>query len=539
MPVCVCDDNMKDIDSGGISNFIASVLYLNLSIYCSCIYKFYIFTLQVCLPTGLGKTFIAAVVMYNFYRWYPQGKLIFMAPTKPLVAQQIDACFQIMGISKDDTAEITGQQKKENRLKLWKMKRVFYATPQSVVSDIDDPNFPIDSIKLVVIDEAHKAKKKYAYCEVIRIIKEKNEMFRVLALSATPGRNANDVAEVVHNLWISHIEVRTEKCSDVVPYVHTKRIETIVVRLNDKIQTYRKELIDIIDPYVDNLLKFDVIAGSTHSLNKGWLLLQRKNYQKNSIVQTHPHHPAVSTNFTCCISLYHALELLERHGLWPFVNYLDSSEVKFIIAKDYQLKQLLVTVREDIGSYPFANSGVTDVVLPTDFDFGHPKFDELLKCLSKHLKNDSKSQAIVFCEFRDSAFLIHQMLLQKGSAIIKPAIFIGKIHSKNTSNSVHDMDVCSLCVALLLFLFVQFKIGQGSTTGQKGITQKQQIATMANFRNGTYNVLIATCVAEEGIDCGEVDLIVCFDVTSKNPTRLVQRMGRTGRKRNGTVIFFY
>ena len=26
----------------------------------------------VCLPTGLGKTFIAAVVMYNFYRWYPQ-----------------------------------------------------------------------------------------------------------------------------------------------------------------------------------------------------------------------------------------------------------------------------------------------------------------------------------------------------------------------------------------------------------------------------------------------------------------------------------
>lgn len=36
----------------------------------------------VSLPTGLGKTFIAAVVMYNFYRWYPQGKIVFMAPTK-------------------------------------------------------------------------------------------------------------------------------------------------------------------------------------------------------------------------------------------------------------------------------------------------------------------------------------------------------------------------------------------------------------------------------------------------------------------------
>ncbi len=36
----------------------------------------------VSLPTGLGKTFIAAVVMYNFYRWYPAGKVVFMAPTK-------------------------------------------------------------------------------------------------------------------------------------------------------------------------------------------------------------------------------------------------------------------------------------------------------------------------------------------------------------------------------------------------------------------------------------------------------------------------
>jgi superfamily II RNA helicase len=53
----------------------------------------------VCLPTGLGKTFIAAVIMYNYYRWF-RGKIIFLAPTKPLVNQQIDACYQITGITK-------------------------------------------------------------------------------------------------------------------------------------------------------------------------------------------------------------------------------------------------------------------------------------------------------------------------------------------------------------------------------------------------------------------------------------------------------
>lgn len=64
----------------------------------------------VCLPTGLGKTFIASVVMYNFYRWYPSGKIAFMAPTKPLVAQQIEACYKVMGIPQAHMAELTGKQ---------------------------------------------------------------------------------------------------------------------------------------------------------------------------------------------------------------------------------------------------------------------------------------------------------------------------------------------------------------------------------------------------------------------------------------------
>lgn len=52
----------------------------------------------VVLPTGLGKTLIAAVVMFNFYRWFPHGKILFLAPTRPLVEQQADACHQKLGI---------------------------------------------------------------------------------------------------------------------------------------------------------------------------------------------------------------------------------------------------------------------------------------------------------------------------------------------------------------------------------------------------------------------------------------------------------
>jgi superfamily II DNA or RNA helicase len=35
----------------------------------------------VSLPTGLGKTLIAAVVMHNFLRWFPNKKVVFLAPS--------------------------------------------------------------------------------------------------------------------------------------------------------------------------------------------------------------------------------------------------------------------------------------------------------------------------------------------------------------------------------------------------------------------------------------------------------------------------
>lgn len=58
---------------------------------------------------------------------------------------------------------------------------------------------------------------------------------------------------------------------------------------------------------------------------------------------------------------------------------------------------------------------------------------------------------------------------------------------------------------------------------------------MEKFKEGSYNTLISTSVGEEGLDIGEVDLIICFDAKN-SPIRQVQRMGRTGRKRQGRII---
>ena len=90
----------------------------------SCLYD----NTLVTLPTGLGKTFIAAVVMYNYFRWFPLSKIVFMAPTKPLVQQQIEACFNIMGIPQ---IEASKQSQAEPKV-LWTL----YKLPA-----LDPPNF--------------------------------------------------------------------------------------------------------------------------------------------------------------------------------------------------------------------------------------------------------------------------------------------------------------------------------------------------------------------------------------------------------------
>ncbi|KAI7524961.1 hypothetical protein KC331_g17814 [Hortaea werneckii] len=77
-------------------------------------------------------------------------------------------------------------------------------------------------------------------------------------------------------------------------------------------------------------------------------------------------------------------------------------------------------------------------------------------------------------------------------------------------------------------------VGQAASNNSEGMNQKRQNAVIQDFKAGKFNTLIATSIGEEGLDIGDVDLIVCYDASS-SPIRMLQRIGRTGRKRVGKV----
>ncbi|XP_050036244.1 Fanconi anemia group M protein [Dermacentor andersoni] len=487
---------------------------------------------MVILPTGLGKTFIAAVVMYNFYRWYPTGKIVFMAPTRPLVAQQIEACYKIMGIPLEDTLEMTGTVPAGQRAQGWRERRVFFLTPQVMMNDLLRNALRPQDVKCLVIDEAHKALGSYSYCQVVQEIVKYNNQFRILALSATPGTDVKAVRNVLANLMISHVELRTEESLDIQEFTQKRTIEKVVVPLGEEITELKNKFLGVIRTYLDRLDRSNAIPRvNPESLGKYRMLLLKESFQQNPPSQLSSREVGqLQGYFSLLISLYHAFELLLAHGMQPFFYFLkgivdgekSQPRVRYELMHNGDFEELYKHLEQRLG---VPEASANDTLHPTaaaaaaasslyENTFsetegqaahvvGHPKLAKLEEVILEHFKkfagNEGGTRVMVFSQYRDSVKEI-TVQLNRHQPLVKAMNFVG----------------------------------QRAGTA-KGFSQKEQLLVVKKFREGGYNVLVSTCVGEEGLDIGEIDLIVCFDAP-KSPIRLVQRMGRTGRKREGRIV---
>ncbi|XP_008776036.2 DEAD-box ATP-dependent RNA helicase 9-like isoform X2 [Phoenix dactylifera] len=71
------------------------------------------------------------------------------------------------------------------------------------------------------------------------------------------------------------------------------------------------------------------------------------------------------------------------------------------------------------------------------------------------------------------------------------------------------------------------------------ISQNQREKTLAGFRDGHFNILIATDVAARGLDIPNVDLVIHYELPNTSEL-FVHRSGRTGRAgKKGTAILIY
>ena len=499
----------------------------------------------VCLPTGLGKTLIAAVVMYNYYRWFPEGKIIFMAPTKPLVEQQVKACHQIMSIPLSVTARLDGSIKVPERKKLWKSQNLFFCTPQTFRNDCSNGMVDIDQVTLLVFDEAHRATGNYAYTLAIQLVQEANQHFRVLALSATPGSTRDSVQEVMDNLLISHIEVRGDDDPDVRKYTHAKMIEFIEVKKEKTgvMERLRLEWVELMRPMVQRLSARNILfSGDAEKATKSSVYFAYDRFKENVSKGAVPGmslQECRSFMGQCMvmISLAHAHDLLKNHGLESFVKALDSMDESANNTRGGSS-----TKRDIINGVRFKAIHVKAKKLVQGKTVQHPKVTALIDLLRDHFNRANNcgkpTKAIVFTEFRSS---VDNILgeLETLAPLVKVQGFVGQSNGSSSDKKEKKLSTSEQKRgAAKPDKNSEPPVSEESTSIRakgKGMTQKDQQRVMKEFREGVWNVLICTCIGEEGLDIGEVDLIIAFDAVG-SPTRMTQRFGRTGRKRAGRVV---
>ena len=467
--------------------------------------------LLVALPTGLGKTFIAATIMLNWFRWTNDSQIVFVAPTKPLVAQQIDACFNIVGIPRSQTAMLTGNVHSTVRSEEWQEKRVFFLTPQTLMNDLKRGICDPKRIVLLVVDEAHRATGNYAYVEVVRFLRRFNTSFRILALTATPGAAVETVQNVIDGLDIARTEIRTEESLDIREFVQKRNIEIETFHNSDEMMISMELFGNALRPVMNKLSSQNAYWSKDPMSITPFGLTEARRKWMSSDAGRKAHFGLkgmVNSIFTILASLAHALELLKYHGIGPFFGKLRAFENAVLdgstkgnyakqIATDEHFKKLMNRMKSWINNPDFV---------------GHPKLSYLKEVVLNHFMDagegwgaaggrpPSDTRIMIFVHWRDSAEEVARVL-KRHEPMIRPHVFVG----------------------------------QSSARGSEGMDQKTQLLIIDKFKKGTYNTLVATSIGEEGLDIGEIDLIVCYD-SSSSPIRMLQRMGRTGRKRAGNIV---
>jgi ERCC4-related helicase len=445
----------------------------------------------VVLPTGLGKTIIALILIARQLK-KENNKILFLAPTKPLAIQHAQFVKQFISIDEKFIAVFTGEISPEKRHEMWEKSRIIVSTPQVIENDILSKRLDLNDVSFIIFDECHHAVGEYSYVFVSEMFKKQREEGLVLGMTASPGNDVVKILEICKNLNIRNIEIRTKYDFDVKPYVHDLEITWKEVELpNDfayTIQLLRRALSERLK--ILKNLEF-IETSSINLINRKHLLDAQKKIQEEIRSNVNPSKmlfKAASIQSEA-IKINYALELIQTQGVNALRNYFQRIGQEALSKGGSKASRAITADKDIIESIAYIKS----------LNIEHPKVHEIAKIVEQQLISKPDSKIIVFTHYRDTSAYISNILENVKKA--KPARFIG----------------------------------QAMKNGDKGLTQKEQSRIINSFKEGQYNVLIATSVAEEGLDIPSTDLVVFYEPIPSE-IRAIQRRGRTGRKTTGKVI---
>ncbi len=449
-------------------------------------------SLMVVLPTGMGKTTIALFVLIDRLK---KGKILFLAPTRPLVEQHSAFLKDVMTLDASLIQTFTGTISADKREKLWDAAKIVVSTPQVIENDLLSNRVSLRDIALLILDECHRAVGNYSYVYIAEKYYEQAKEPRVLGMTASPGSDREKIREICTSLGVKHVESRTEYDHDVAPYVFKKNFEWRSVEVPEEIKRLKRVLDEVLETRLKELQKLGFIRKNKkgRDISKTELLQLRRIIEIQLAKWKHADlYKALSLQAEV-LKLKHAIELIETQGIFAVRKYFDRLKSEALSKEGSKAAKRLLK----------DNKFVDVMSMVASYEGEHPKLNALVRILQEEMRVNPATRIIVFTNYRDTAEMV-----------------ISTLHRLNSEKEGIKA--------------VKF-IGQASKVGDKGLTQKEQVEIINKFKEGVYNVLVATSVAEEGLDIPATDLVLFYEPIP-SAIRSIQRKGRTARKKIGKVI---
>lgn len=456
----------------------------------------------IILPTALGKTIISLLVSVNTLYNYRDKRILILAPTRPLVNQHWKSFVSCIKLLDDQTAVVTGKIPPYARTVVWcnNAIRLVFSTPEVVRNDIKEKRVSLENFFLIVFDEAHRAVKDYAYTFIADQYVRHCSYPLILGLTASPGSEIDKIQEICNNLFIEHLEYKTEEDADVKRYINSIDINWEWFDLPSEYHYVKSILKTMLEEKLNWLISRNIVTKKSKWVFKRDLISLGDELRRTLI--TIPEEQRRSLYFalmqqSIALSLMYCIELIESQGFYSLGTFLNRTQ-----GEDTKSHKML-----------FGDNRIKEIRrLIEQLNIEHPKIQYLIKVLrerfgsqinSKNSLNliggelEKDSRVLVFTQYRDTAQHIVELL-------IKNRIRASKF------------------------------VGQSKRQGDPGMKQEEQNCILEKFREGEFNVLVATSIAEEGLDIPEVDLVVFYEPIPSE-IRHIQRRGRTGRKNIGSV----
>ncbi|XP_035418859.2 antiviral innate immune response receptor RIG-I isoform X2 [Cygnus atratus] len=468
----------------------------------------------ICAPTGSGKTFVALLICEHHFQNMPagrKGKVVFLATKVPVYEQQKNVFkqhferqgYSIQGVSGENFSNVSVENVIEDN-------DIIILTPQILVNSFEDGTLTSLSVfTLMIFDECHNTTGNHPYNVLMtRYLEQKfnssaSQLPQILGLTASVGvGNAKNIEETIEHIC--------SLCS----YLDIQAISTVRENIQDLQRFMNKPEIDVrlVKRRVHN--HFAVIISDLMSETEA---LMRKIYSVDTVSQNSRkdfgtqkyEHWIVVTQRKCRLLQLEDKEEESRicRALFICTEHLRKYNDALIISEDARIIDALSYLTEFFTNVKNGPYTELEQHLTAKFQEKEPE----LTALSKDETNENPKLEELACILDDAYRYNPQtrtLLFAKTRALVAA---LKKCMEENPILSYIKPDVL---------------MGRGRRDQKAGMTLPSQKGVLDAFKTSKDSrLLIATSVADEGIDIAQCNLVVLYEY-SGNVTKMIQVRGR-------------